>query len=83
MASANDNDMTPARRISVLERGIEKSLKDLVEVEAVLRSGTHPQPLKDGGLARRRVMLLKLIEEMEAKLRELKAEPDGETGACA
>jgi hypothetical protein len=83
MASANDNDMTPARRITVLERGIKKSLRDLAEVETVLRSGTYPRPLKDGGLARRRVMLLKLIEEMETKLNELKAELDSGPGTSA
>jgi hypothetical protein len=82
MASANDNDMTLARRLSVLERGIEESLTNLAEVEAVLRSRTYPKPSKDGGLARRRVMLLRLIEEMETKLKKLKADSDDGTGAC-
>jgi hypothetical protein len=39
VSSANDNDMTPARRIHVLEHGIEKSLKELAEVEAAQRAG--------------------------------------------
>jgi hypothetical protein len=85
MNSANDNDMTLARRIHVLEHGIERSLGELTEVEAALRSGTarrYPRPMKGAGLERRRMMLLKLIEEMGTKLNELKAEHDSGTGAC-
>jgi hypothetical protein len=70
MNSANDNDMTLARTDGV---------------EAALRSGTarrYPRPIKGAGLERRRMMLLKLIEEMGTKLNELKAEHDSGTGAC-
>ena len=72
MSGANDNDMTLARRISVLERGIETSLRELAEVEAAINARDYPRPLEGGGLERRRLMLLGLLEEMRAKLKELR-----------
>jgi hypothetical protein len=77
MSAANDNDMTLARRISVLERGIETSLKELTEVEAAINARDYPRPVEGGGLERRRLILLRLLDEMRAKLKELKAEAEG------
>jgi hypothetical protein len=72
MSGANDNDMTLARRISVLERGIETSLRELAEVEVAINARDYPRPVEGGGLERRRLMLLGLIEDMRAKLKELR-----------
>jgi hypothetical protein len=64
--------MTLARKIHVLEHGLEKSLKELAEVEAALAVRKYPRPIEGGGLERRRMLLVKLIEEIDTKLKELK-----------
>ena len=79
MSEANDNDMTLARRFSVLKRGIETSLKELAIVEAAIEARSYPRPVEGGGLERRRLLLLNLIAEMDAKLQELREECDGGT----
>jgi len=78
VSEANDNDMTLARRISVLERGIETSSKELAIVEDAIKARSYPRPVEGGGLERRRLMLLNLIAEMEAKLQELRKKSDSE-----
>lgn len=83
MNEANDNDIAPARRISVLERGIETSSKELVIVEDAIRARSYPRPVDGGGLERRRLMLLKLIAEMAAKLQELREESQRQTAPPA
>ena len=77
MTIANDNDMTPQRRLQVLERRIERSQRELAGVEEALRAGNHPGPAKAGALYRRRLILLDLIEDMESMLKELRT-VDGE-----
>ncbi len=71
MSGANDNDMTVARRIIVLRRGIETSTQELAEVNAAIAARSYPRPVEGGGLERRRLMLLDLIARMKAKLEEL------------
>jgi hypothetical protein len=72
VSEANDNVMTLARRISVLKRGIETSSSDLAIVEAAVKERSYPRPVEGGGLERRRLLLLNLIAEMDAKLQELR-----------
>ena len=72
VTEANDNDMTLARRISVLARGIETSSKELAIVEDAIKARSYPRLVDGGGLERRRLMLLNLIAEMDAKLQELR-----------
>ena len=75
MTGANDNDMTTARRIDVLERGIERSTQELAEVEEAISERSYPRRVMGGGLERRRLFLVNLIADMRAKLIELRDEP--------
>jgi hypothetical protein len=77
MSDASDNDTMVAQRIGVLERGIDKSLMELTEVEVAINARPHPRPVEPGGLERRRVLLTDLITRMDAKLKQLRAHSPG------
>jgi hypothetical protein len=71
MSGANDNEMRVARRISVFRRGIESSAKEFGRSRHCHRDKKLSEALDGGRLERRRRMLLDLIAEASAKLKEV------------
>jgi len=77
MGGARDDEMMVARRIGVLERGIDRSLMELTEVEVAINAKPYPRPVGTAGLERKRVLLTNLIAKMDARLKQLRAQFPG------
>ena len=73
MSGMSNADTTVARKISVLKRGIDKSLMELTEVEVAINARPHTSLIEGGGLKRKRLLLMNLIARMDAKLKQLQA----------
>ena len=73
MSCISNADTTVARKISVLKRGIDKSLMELTEVEVAINARPNTSLIEGGGLKRKRLLLMNLIARMDAKLKQLQA----------
>ena len=73
MSGISNADTTVARKISVLKRGIDKSLMELTEVEVAINARPNSSLIEGGGLKRKRLLLMNLIARMDAKLKQLQA----------
>lgn len=73
MSGTDNANMTVAQKISVLKRGIDKSLMELTEVEVAINARSHSSPVENGGLKRKRLRLMNLIARLDAKLEQLQA----------
>jgi hypothetical protein len=83
MSGVRDSDTLVARRIRALKRGIDKSLMELTEVEVAINARFRFTPAGDGGLERKRLLLMNLITAMDARLGQLQAQPGGCRGKRA
>jgi hypothetical protein len=58
-------DTTVARKISVLKRGIDKSLMELTEVEVAINARPNSSLIEGGGLKRKRLLLSRRSRNQE------------------